>query len=294
MEGQPLLLLLKLFGGTMVRKQLKKIIPRSFFTLESKIELYRIRAHGCDASPLADVSRINLGPLFASMRSQDELIEIEKEVRDLGIPDESGGVNPGDRRAIYCLIRNLMPKSVLEIGTHIGASMLYIALALKKLRAITPGTSYNLISVDIRDVNDTVSARWRKYGSKLSPIEMLKQTGSDDLVSFVAMDSLEFFQKCTQRYDLIFLDGSHSSATVYKEIPVALRVLRFGGYILLHDYFPNLRPLWPNGAVVPGPYLATQRLAKEGAPIEVLPLGELPWRTKLHSNITSLALMGRK
>jgi predicted O-methyltransferase YrrM len=277
-----------------MRRRLKKLIPRSFFVLGSKIDLYKIGKQSCDGSSLADVSQINLDALFRSKTSQEELAAIEDQLRSLAIPEESGGVNPGDRRAIYCLVRHLAPKCMLEVGTHIGVSTLYTALALKKLRAINPGTSYNLVSVDIRDVNDCGSRPWLKHGSGLSPVEMLKKVGCEDLVTFVAMDSLEFFPKSYQRYDLIFLDGSHSSAIVYEEVPAALTVLAPGGYVLLHDYFPNLRPLWSNGAVVPGPYLATQRLEKEGAPIKVLPLGDLPWATKLHSNATSLALLGKR
>jgi predicted O-methyltransferase YrrM len=277
-----------------VQKLLQKLIPRSFLVLRSRIELYNIRKQACDSTPLADVNRMDLDALFRSKTAQEESAAIEEETRSLAIPEESGGVNPGDRRALYCLIRHLAPKSILEVGTHIGVSTLYIALALKKLRSINPAIPYNLVSVDIRDVNDSVSTPWRQYGSKLSPLEMLKKTGCDDLVTFVVMNSLEFFPKSYQQYDLIFLDGSHSSATVYEEVPAALTVLAPDGYILLHDYFPNLRPLWSNGAVVPGPYLATQRLEREGAPIKVLPLGGLPWLTKLRSNLTSLALLGKK
>src|SRR5262245_43549868 len=37
------------------------------------------------------------------------------------------GVNPGDRRAVWYLIKGLAAAHVLEIGTHVGASTLYIA-----------------------------------------------------------------------------------------------------------------------------------------------------------------------
>jgi predicted O-methyltransferase YrrM len=117
--------------------------------------------------------------------------------------------------------------------------------------------------------------------------------GCGDVVRFITSDSLDYFSRREQEYDFIFLDGSHNSSTVYKEIPAATTLLQTGGYILLHDYFPNLRPLRASGAVVPGPYLATQRLMDEGADIEVLPLGKLPWPTKLGSNLTSLALLGK-
>jgi len=78
---------------------------------------------------------------------------------------------------------------------------------------------------------------------------------------------------------------------VYREIPVALRLLNPGGVILLHDYFPDVKPLWSNGVVIRGPFAATERLKAEGARIEVLPLSELPWPTKLGSSVTSLALL---
>jgi hypothetical protein len=43
--------------------------------------------------------------------------------------------------------------------------------------------------------------------------------------------------------------------------------------------------------VIGGPFLAIERFKEEGAPLTVLPLGELPWPTKLGSNTTSLALL---
>ena len=88
-----------------------------------------------------------------------------------------------------------------------------------------------------------------------------------------------------------FLDGSHLAATVYRELPRALRRLAPDGVLLLHDYFPGGRPLWQSGAVIRGPYLAARRLLSEGWPIKLQPLGRLPWPTKLGSNVTSLALV---
>jgi hypothetical protein len=69
--------------------------------------------------------------------------------------------------------------------------------------------------------------------------------------------------------------------------------LNEGGVIVLHDLFPRLRPLWSNGAVIPGPELATRRLRTENDGLTVVPLGALAWPTKLGSNVTSLALLAR-
>jgi hypothetical protein len=45
--------------------------------------------------------------------------------------------------------------------------------------------------------------------------------------------------------------------------------------------------------VIPGPWLGVERLRREGVRLQVLPLGELGWPTKLGRNVTSLAAVVR-
>ena len=121
-----------------------------------------------------------------------------------------------------------------------------------------------------------------------SPAKIIKELNFSH-VDFVKDISTNYLKKTSNTFDFIFLDGDHIPSTVYQEIPLALDKLNKGGIILIHDYFPNGKPLWPNNYVVEGPYLATKRLISE-IDIDILPLGSLPWKTKLESNITSLAL----
>jgi SAM-dependent methyltransferase len=114
------------------------------------------------------------------------------------------------------------------------------------------------------------------------------------VVTAFTMDSMAYLDAHDERFDLIFPDGDHTAQNVYREIPRALQHLRLGGVVVMHDVFPGLRPLWRGGAVVPGPFLAVQRFRDEGAEIELLPLGALPWPTKLGSHVTSLALLSRR
>lgn len=60
----------------------------------------------------------------------------EPKLHEFPIPDGTGGVNPGDRRAIFYLVRHLRARSVLEIGTHIGASTTHVASALHSVEGI--------------------------------------------------------------------------------------------------------------------------------------------------------------
>lgn len=246
----------------------------------------------CDARRLTrTVTSANLGPAFRSDRVDEDWRAIENEPIVMGITEKAGGVNPGDRRAIYYLIRHFRPRTVLEIGTHIGASTMHIAAALRRAQEEDPEEAYRMTSVDIVDVNDRATTPWLDYGSCYSPAELAERLGLQDQISFVTAGSLDYLASCDEQYDFIFLDGDHAPSTVYQEIPSALQALRPEGIILLHDYFPQLQPLWSNRAVIRGPWLATERLRSEGAEFKVIPLGELPWPTKLDSQTTSLALL---
>jgi predicted O-methyltransferase YrrM len=284
-------------GASAMRSPLRAFVPpillRMRVLAKDTIKLRQTQPQPCDATASAMVDQLNLAEVLRSKIYAQEWAAIEQEISKLQITDQAGGVNPGDRRALYYLIRHLRPRSILEIGTHIGASTAYICAALKRLQYEAPTEPFRLTTVDITDVNDPVSQPWRAYGSTYAPSELVERLGCASNVHFVTDSSLNYLANCNEHYDLIFLDGDHSAATTYQEIPAALQLLNPGGWIVLHDYYPNLKPLWSDGALIPGPYMATRRLQAEGANISVQPLGELPWPTKLNSRITSLAVLGR-
>jgi predicted O-methyltransferase YrrM len=198
---------------------------------------------------------------------------------------QTGAVNPGDRRALFYLVKALEPANILEIGSHVGGSTVHIGAAM------SPGSS--LITVDIHDVNDAPAAAWRAACLPRSPRQMLSELNESLDVRFVKSDSVAFLDRTDQRFDLIFLDGDHSTEVVLEELPRSLRILKTNGVILLHDYFPHGQPLWSNGNVVPGPFEATEKLRKQGTKLKVIPFGTLPWTTKLGSHVTSLAIVVR-
>jgi predicted O-methyltransferase YrrM len=247
----------------------------------------------CDAERLRSAREVTIRELFTSGEIEMWWEEIKKQADEFDIPDMTGGVNPGDRKAIFHLVSRFKPSSVLEIGTHIGSSTVSIASALFMNQTRNNGKQSKLITVDKNDVNDTVTQPWLRSGVKYSPIEIIQKLKLEPIVEFVNDISLHYLEKCEQKFDFIFFDGGMAAKTVYREIPAALKLLENDGVILLHNYFPWLKPLWSNKVVLPGPYLAVERLKKEGAKIDVLPLGKLPWPTKLQSNVTSLALLVR-
>lgn len=250
-----------------------------------RFRLGRVPRQVCDTSDLRADDAGWLERIFADAHQAGEWPAVERELLQLRISTNSSGVNPGDRRALFHLVRALKPKRVLEIGTNIGASSSHIAVALRM-----NGPEGLLTTVDVVQVNDESTGPWVGAGSAYSPAGLMKQLGMADRVRFVTGPSLEFLATTQDRFDLIFLDGDHAAATVYQELPAALRRLNPEGVILLHDFFPEGRPLWPNGALIVGPWLATERLRREGARLQVVPLGDLPWPTKQGGRRTSLAL----
>lgn len=176
---------------------------------------------------------VSLNEIFSSREIDERWLESEKEIKPFNIPDGTGEVNPGDRRAIYYLISAIKPVSVLEIGTHIGASTVNIASVLRN----GSDQNANITTVDINDVNSQIEKPWLKYGTTHSPIEMIEKMGCGSFVNFITGTSLNFAANCQCSFDFIFLDGDHSATTVYKEIPVALNLLHQNGVILLHDYY---------------------------------------------------------
>jgi len=200
----------------------------------------------------------------------------------------TGGVNVGDRRALFYLARAFAPARVLEIGTHVGASTVHLAAALMV------GTRYaRLVTVDVEDVNDGLQAVWRRAGLAKSPKQMIEDLCGRIEARFVIGDSRHFFAANDEMFDFVFLDGDHSADTVYEEMVSALALINENGLIVLHDYFPGGRPLWSDGVVISGPFAAVEKLRASRFAINAIPLGSLPWPTKLNSHTTSLAVVAK-
>lgn len=247
-----------------------------------------------DTSKLGKIDKGEIERILTEPKLQEEWLVLAKEIDQLILFEDmkTGGVNPGDRRALYYLVRALGLKRVLEIGTNVGASTIHIAAAMKvNLLADEEPNTHSLVTVDIVDVNHAPDASWRLGALPRSPRDNIEAIGMMEHVTFVTNSSLTYLDECDESFDLIFLDGDHSAAMIYQEVPRALRRLRASGLLLLHDFFPKNRPLWSDRAVVPGPLLAVERLIRERANVSVIPLGSLPWPTKLHSNVTSLAVL---
>lgn len=239
-----------------------------------------------DASSLGFLDHLRLESLLDPKAVLAAWVKDQQLIEKLLLPEMTGGVNPGDQRALHALALGLRPTRILEVGTHLGCSTVPLALAARRIRA-------ELVTCDVVDVNDETRRPWLGYGSKHSPRSLISDVGCSAHVQFVTLDSLDYLRKSGREFDLIFLDGDHAAAAVYQELPLALEALHPGGYVLLHDYYPDGRAIWSDDPAILGPFLAVERLRAEGAQIDVMALGTLPWPTRSGSCATSLALVSR-
>jgi predicted O-methyltransferase YrrM len=264
-------------------------VKRRLRVFQQRRDLQRVPKLSCKSERLLRADAFKLKEIFSSVEIGHKWSIASNDLRKFEIPDGIGGVNPGDRRAVFYIVSYFKPRSVLEVGTHLGASTIHIAAALRS--AHTGNHDRRVVSVDISDVNDRTEGAWSRLGLKFSPRDMVTSMGCGDFVRFVTSPSLDYIRQSKEKYDFIFLDGDHAAKTVYREIPAALELLHPNGLILLHDYFPALQELWSDGDLIPGPFLAMARLKAEGGEFQALPLGSLPWQTKSGSSVTSLALL---
>ena len=208
----------------------------------------------CDTSKLGSFDNKWLVETFNQQVIDAEWAEDEVRLNTLNMPEMTGGVNSGDRCALYYFVRRLKPLNFLEIGTHIGSST--VALALAAARNQAEGINTKIITIDIRDVNNTKVRPWLEAESPASPKTMVEALGLGNFVTFEVNTAAGKLSQGTDNFDMIFLDGDHSAIAVYKEIPLALKRLcpTDKGLIILHDFFPGLSPLWEGQAPLPGPF----------------------------------------
>ena len=258
-------------------KAVRRLLPaRATLAARRARQAWRLRrTPAVPVGPIPELASPAIADVFAVDRDADwraARAEVDALFPFVGLPEV---VSPDERRVLWHLVGHLKPQAVLEVGTSVGGSLLWLAHAM---REACPGP--RLVTLDAVDVNDPAVRRWERDGLSASPREMVERLGCGDFVEFVTARSLDYLAGRREEFDFIFLDGDHGARNMYREIALALRALRPGGCILLHDYFPNLKQPWPGAVVAPGVWLAAERLRRENPrlavrPVEVAPGGRV-------------------
>lgn len=147
---------------------------------------------------------------------------------------------------LHGLVRNLRPRVVLEVGMFCSISTHWIAAALLE-NGCTPGRDAVVHCFD--DFAPIGKGPWREVemlrGRRGFVTERLERAGLMEFVRINPGDSSTRIRGCYDELmraggvDLAFIDGDHTIAGAVADFVATEPVLNTGGYVILHDTFPD-------------------------------------------------------
>ncbi len=124
------------------------------------------------------------------------------------------------------LVLNQNIRNVIEIGFNSGFSTLLMLLSNPKMHI----TCFDLAA--------------HRY---TMPCYLKLKDIFGDRINIVVGDSTQTLKHITGVYDLIHIDGGHSTEVAYSDIVNSYRLSKNGTILIMDDYdFPNLHQLWDN------------------------------------------------
>ena len=167
---------------------------------------------------------------FALRRARIDAARVWAEIQPALVL--SGGPTPSNRMARFA--RNILaagfspPVRYLEIGAFEGSSLAFVHALLKgkvAATAIDPFANYGeLPSVDMSSVEDRFTRNMRSIGAE---VRTLRGTSIEFLPKLIAAG---------EKFDLIFIDGSHSSLDVMTDATLSWQLLAERGLLIFDDY----------------------------------------------------------
>ncbi len=145
--------------------------------------------------------------LHSIYREDDEMIRtIEQEAREEEVPI----VRAETKELLKVLILNQRPKRILEVGTAIGFSAIYMSQYLPKDGLI-----------------DTIE----KYEPRIQVAKRnFERTGTAERIRLLEGDATEILKELNDSYDMIFMDAAKGQYIHF--LPDVLRLLATGGMLI--------------------------------------------------------------
>jgi len=154
---------------------------------------------------------------------------------------------------LFSLVRNIRPRTVVEVGSFLGVSTIWIAAALEEIgdeenasgdAAGRPGA---LVAID--DFAPVKETEWRKVsldGDRLPIVQRhIEEAGLAHRVhlekgmSWEVLPRIRESLRASGMVQLALLDGDHGAEGVRKDLIELEPVLETGGYVIVHDTIPE-------------------------------------------------------
>ena len=136
------------------------------------------RASG-DLSPLRSADSLDPAVIFTAEDSP-RWRSAQEELKAAGVGDVMGGVNPGDQRAIYQLVRYLKPRAVLESSSAVtaGRSMMRRSGSRRQPRSVLGSTRSGLAERHFRLASCSWHPASRSGSTRVGSIGTRSSAGS--------------------------------------------------------------------------------------------------------------------
>ena len=153
-------------------------------------------------------------------------------------PTERDGVGGTSYyHALASIVRARRPRSILEFGTYLGLGTLTMALnAPDNCRIVTVDLPDDAVIDDGHSLNEADRELVRRRRNRTG--EAFAGTRVAHLITQVRADSLTWSPSTDLgHFDLVLVDGGHSTPVVRADTDTARRLLAPGGTVVWDDYF---------------------------------------------------------
>ncbi|MCP3926690.1 MAG: class I SAM-dependent methyltransferase [Desulfobacterales bacterium] len=151
-----------------------------------------------------------------------------------------GSVSPYTGELLRALILNIAPKNVMEVGSFLGASSIWIASAMAEYERAN-----KLYCIDLFSPHK--NNPWCPGVELKNPLNFMldniKKCSFDNFISVHQGDSKKLIPIITKKIDVsldfAIIDGDHSVSGCLADFTLIEPFVTTGGYILFHDMYPD-------------------------------------------------------
>jgi predicted O-methyltransferase YrrM len=158
-----------------------------------------------------------------------------------------GSMSPECGMLLHALVRNMRPKVVVEVGTFLGSSTVWMAAAMREAAA---GDPFKAGVIHCFDYFGAPSAARPERAdvppNRLDHVKsLLDRAGLLDMVRFHRGDSRDGLLTARQNLiasggvHLALVDGDHSIPGVWQDLWAVEPAVVTGGYVIFHDTYPD-------------------------------------------------------
>ena len=204
----------------MIKKLFHMFSPESFYFLEKNV-----------------VELNNYGELKKIFRWEQEPILDRPDIYDFDYVEDVNERRVRDAESLATVMRNVIPRVALEIGTANGMATLLMSVNAPDSHIFTvnippeelrAGKGGKLTTVALQKENIGTVFRERKLAN-ITQIFANTATWTPDIGTI----------------DVAFIDGCHDTRFVYNDTRKILQHMKPGGFILWHDFNPRLANKFP-------------------------------------------------